>query len=587
MDNPSKSGADAAYDRALAAFQEKSYEVARRWVLESLAHNRQHAGARALLARLDAARAATSPFHAAASGSEVVSTDPTILISRASGPAPEAIEPTVMIRRDDPRVRPGDTDPRVVMPPIPPRARSRSLSEPTIIAQPKSRATTSPRSKSSFSLGGALQSLGERLQRTGNKQRSSSTGQARSTGSSLSTPAARGTAIAIGTVAVGALLVWMLFMTIRWIWPAGQVLTITKPTGGTITGPGVKCGTGGSQCSTTVTTGEPIELATEPDKGYVWTGFTGDCAPAGRTTMNAARTCGAMFGPVVSGGMSAAPATFRLTITKPTGGTIVAAGGILCGTNGSTCSADIPSGVPIDLVGNADDGYQFDQFTGDCPSTGKTMMTAAKTCGATFIPSAAPINRGTGPIGPPIATAPRPRPQNPPSSPSSGPTPAPTPTNQPSGTGPTNPSGTPGPTPLPPQPSPIGPDGPAKAPTSPEEHAKQEIGQLVKNYCAALQTLKPASVRSLFHLDNERDLKAQFKEYRSLKCSLTSQPEYDRLDAAAAGGAQLKFGMKQAIQMASGGAPKEQETIVTMVVSRKDFQSPWLIDRVSHEVKPK
>jgi len=28
-------------------------------------------------------------------------------------------------------------------------------------------------------------------------------------------------------------------------------------------------------------------------------------------------------------------------------------------------------------------------------------------------------------------------------------------------------------------------------------------------------------------------------------------------------------------------------TIVTMVVSRKDFQSDWLIDRVMHEVKPK
>lgn len=109
----------------------------------------------------------------------------------------------------------------------------------------------------------------------------------------------------------------------------------------------------------------------------------------------------------------------------------------------------------------------------------------------------------------------------------------------------------------------------------------------MKNYCAALGTLKPESVRRLFHRDNERELKAQFKEYKGLKCTVTSPPEYDRLDASPAGGAQLKFGMKQAIQMASGGAPKDQETIVTMVVSRKDFQSDWLIDRVMHEVKPK
>jgi hypothetical protein len=45
--------------------------------------------------------------------------------------------------------------------------------------------------------------------------------------------------------------------------------------------------------------------------------------------------------------------------------------------------------------------------------------------------------------------------------------------------------------------------------------------------------------------------------------------------------------MKQVVKMASGGAPTENETIVTMVVSRKNFQTPWLIDRVTHEAKPK
>ena len=69
MDNSSNSRADAAYDKALAAYQEKSYEVARRWVVEALAHNRQHSGARTLLGRLDAARNAASPFHTPALGS--------------------------------------------------------------------------------------------------------------------------------------------------------------------------------------------------------------------------------------------------------------------------------------------------------------------------------------------------------------------------------------------------------------------------------------------------------------------------------------------------------------------------------------
>ncbi len=119
------------------------------------------------------------------------------------------------------------------------------------------------------------------------------------------------------------------------------------------------------------------------------------------------------------------------------------------------------------------------------------------------------------------------------------------------------------------------------------EHAKEEIQQLVKEYCAELQTLKPDRIRRLFHLDNERELKARFREYKSLKCTVAAPPEYDRLDAGPAGGAQLKFGMKQVIEMRSGGAPKTLETIVTMLVSRKDFQSPWRIDRVDHAEKPK
>jgi hypothetical protein len=81
-------------------------------------------------------------------------------------------------------------------------------------------------------------------------------------------------------------------------------------------------------------------------------------------------------------------------------------------------------------------------------------------------------------------------------------------------------------------------------------------------------------------------LRAQFKEYKSLKCTVAPEkPEYDRLDASPAGGAQLKFGMKQVIQMRSGGAPTEKEFIATMVVSRKDFLSPWLIDHMLYEEK--
>jgi hypothetical protein len=584
VDNPSNSRADAAYERALAAFHEQSYDVARRWAVEALAHNRQHAGAKALMSRLDVVRAAANPFQGAARGSEVISTDPTVLISRASTSQPlsDTIEPTVLVRRDELGRRPADTDPRVTFPPLPlPRGGDRSTSEPTMIAQSRPKAST-PRPKSSFSVGSALQSLGQKLQRR-DDVRARSGAQPSSGGSALSTPAARGVMLALGMVVVGALLVGGVFLLVRWMWPAGQVLTITKPTGGTIKGSGIECGTQGNTCSGSFKTGEPIELDAQADKDYVFSGYTGDCAPAGRTSMTESRTCGATFDRVAA---AAAAPTFRLTINKPEGGTVVGNGGIYCGTNGSMCTADIPSGVPVSLKGEADDGYSFAQITGDCPSTGEMMMTAAKTCGATFIKTAGPVvNPGVRTsAGPP--SAPPPRPKTPPptaaGSQQSAPpivTPGPSPTKPGAGgqSG-TSTSSTSAPT---------VPDKPPPPPISAEDHAKKEIAQLVNNYCAALQTLKPASVRSLFHLDNERELKEKYKEYKSLNCTVTSPPEYDRLDASPAGGAQLKFGMKQTVKMASGGAPQTIETTVTMVVSRKDFQSPWLIDRVSHEVKPK
>src|SRR6476620_10793649 len=124
MANPSGFGADAAYDRAVAAFGEQSYDVARRWVLEALAQNPEHAGARALLGRLDSVRrppnpAATpaarrpSPFGPSAghgAAPETVSIDPTVLINNASrAPAAEPIEPTVLVRRDAAR-RPPSPD---------------------------------------------------------------------------------------------------------------------------------------------------------------------------------------------------------------------------------------------------------------------------------------------------------------------------------------------------------------------------------------------------------------------------------------------------------------------------------------------
>ena len=128
--------------------------------------------------------------------------------------------------------------------------------------------------------------------------------------------------------------------------------------------------------------------------------------------------------------------------------------------------------------------------------------------------------------------------------------------------------------------------GPPVPAITPEDHAKIQIEQLVTNYCAAMETLQPDRLRKLYPQLDVALYRESFRQYRSLKCALTGPPEYDRLDASPAGGAQLRVGMRQEVQMRSGGAPRVLETIATIVVSRANNQSPWLIDRLQVTPKP-
>src|SRR4029453_11923782 len=87
--------------------------------------------------------------------------------------------------------------------------------------------------------------------------------------------------------------------------PARMLLSINRPQGGTLSFEGISCGTNGTDCAASFARGETIELAVTADEGFRFTGYTGDCAPAGRTTMQAARSCGATFekeGPVTPPG---------------------------------------------------------------------------------------------------------------------------------------------------------------------------------------------------------------------------------------------------------------------------------------------
>jgi len=113
------------------------------------------------------------------------------------------------------------------------------------------------------------------------------------------------------------------------------------------------------------------------------------------------RTCGASFVP--AGGTVVEPATpqptttstggtlpggapYTLTITRPAGGTVQAAG-INCGTKGMTCSVTMPAALWLGLVAMPDRGFSFAGWTGACSGTQPSyslVLAGPRTCSATF-----------------------------------------------------------------------------------------------------------------------------------------------------------------------------------------------------------
>ncbi len=76
-------------------------------------------------------------------------------------------------------------------------------------------------------------------------------------------------------------------------------LTMTPPpTGGTVTGNGLACGTGGAACAVTFGSATTAALTATPDTGYTFTGWGGDCAGTAASTtvqVDTVRTCSALF----------------------------------------------------------------------------------------------------------------------------------------------------------------------------------------------------------------------------------------------------------------------------------------------------
>jgi uncharacterized repeat protein (TIGR02543 family) len=71
-----------------------------------------------------------------------------------------------------------------------------------------------------------------------------------------------------------------------------------RPAGGVVKSAGINCGTRSKACSVTKPAGVWLGLLATADRGYTFTGWTGDCSgtEAGYTlALTGPRTCGATF----------------------------------------------------------------------------------------------------------------------------------------------------------------------------------------------------------------------------------------------------------------------------------------------------
>jgi hypothetical protein len=366
-------------------------------------------------------------------------------------------------------------------------------------------------------------------------------------------------AIIVGVVGI----VGMATLIGFWMWPSGFVLTITPPVGGTILADGINCGTARADCTATLAKGTTIELRAEPDAGFIFGGFTGDCVQNGRTSMSAARTCGATFNRVAE---TRREVMHVLTVVKPEHGTIIGPG-IQCGLLGSECAAEHPQGMEITLKAYADEGFRSQGFTGDCLKNGDTVMTGPRKCAVTFVQRAvANVSpRESGPITPiPRDT---------------------TPTRSSRGT---QTSDTPDPmdgrrTPADPPSADKDHDGKPDTPArpSPESIAKDEIQKLLNAYRTAYERLDVDGIKRVYPTAPLAGLRRAFNDYKAAEYTYTGEPEFIDLDPAL-GTATIKVGALLTPQYKGPKSPP-QKLLNLFKVARHDGN--WTIRELSVQQK--
>jgi hypothetical protein len=122
----------------------------------------------------------------------------------------------------------------------------------------------------------------------------------------------------------------------------------------------------------------------------------------------------------------------------------------------------------------------------------------------------------------------------------------------------------------------------AADPTPPDVTAKEQIQDVLTQYCAAYDQLALESLRKIYP-KAPNILRDQFRQYKTMQCTFTGPPEYKELDAIH-GTARLQVGVKQAYDLRVGGE-KTSDLTAIMILTRPEPRGPWLIEDAQIKAK--
>jgi hypothetical protein len=162
-------------------------------------------------------------------------------------------------------------------------------------------------------------------------------------------------------------------------------LTVSASGNGKVTGNGINCGAGTTDCTESYSPGTVVALTETPDMGATFSGWGGACSATATTcnvTMNSSQTVTASF----TGGSSG---NATLTVRRSGNGKITGSGGIACGAASTVCSENYTPGTTVTLTAVPNSGAAFLGWGGDCVAAGTNTtctvtMSTSKNATASF-----------------------------------------------------------------------------------------------------------------------------------------------------------------------------------------------------------